>query len=103
MNALQRICAVAGMFGLATLTVAPVSASQIANTISGTVTAPVTGNQITVNGVPYHINESKQTDEALSKLNVGDHVDLMLSAPAAKKGVAVNRIVAQPSSRNAAP
>jgi len=97
MNSFAKAWALAAAAAFAANIVVPVSASQIPNTVSGTVTAPVIGHEIKVDGVTYQVRPSGDTYNALSTLKVGDHVDLLLNAPPASKGAAVTRITAHPS------
>ncbi len=70
----------------------PAWALKVANTVNGTVTAPVIGHEIKVDGVSYHVQSSNGTDNSLSSLKVGDHVELLLNAPQGSKGAAVTRV-----------
>ena len=100
MNSLMKFWTLTTIASLAGGVVSPALATKVPDAVSGTVTAPVVGHEIKVDGVTYPVMATGDTYNALSTLKIGDHVDLLLNAPPASKRAQVIRITTQPSARN---
>jgi len=62
-------------------TVESVSASKIPDNVSGTVSTPSVGNEITLSGKTYSVSATAETERALAGIHVGDHVRVFFNGP----------------------
>jgi len=66
-------------FGL--LSAPALANKQVFFSVSGSVTAPPTGGEITVDGHTYHIQNGSSAEAQEADVQVGDSVELKLSGP----------------------
>jgi hypothetical protein len=78
----------------------PAPASQAVQTVTTTLSAPVIGNEITVNGQIYKVQHDPQNDELMQNLQPGDQVDLLMLPRSSAKANTVGRVILRAKAAN---